>query len=718
MVSGTADTAKALLRRLVPTTMGARLVLTAALIAAISATVTLSINVALINARSDAMTRGGVATGVDRFNSFLALEGQRTAAAFTFIKDAPAFRELFEAGDGPGLRRAFGTRLLRETEASATVGIDSRGRVLFSYGPDADIAHLRAIAASRGSSETTGLIKVGGGVALVYGTPVMAADGSRPVGYVIAARLVDSEQLLERFATTMGTVTASFHEAGYLPEGIALRSASNEGSAVAFGTTDTQVVTVADLPAVDGGVAGTIELRELDPRGRRTSVVAESSLLAGVAAALIGLVLGLWLAAIMRRPISRMIGHTRRRAALAARGAETQGGHMKPEVGLPREFEELGAVIDDLVRHLDERRAELERAVREAEYAEETLGIVVNESSEAKVVIQDDAVVIANPAAAEALGTSVKELVGRSPSKALADVEIRTEDGVSIVGADLVERALDDRTTVSLTRAEGAQRWYAVDAVRHTDNHHDRLLITARDVTEERRVASIRAEIISLVGHDLRSPLTVVIGYLDLMQRSMTEAERARALDAARRNAARMADLLEDLLSATRAEELLAPSDLVPTSLSALAEEVVASLGPTHSERPLMLEQDCDPIVLGEEKRLRQVLVNLVTNAYKYSPDPDPIVVRVTCDEKSAYLAVVDHGPGIPADERAHVFERFARLHTGEGRTGVGLGLYIVSIITHNHGGTVHIEETPGGGATFIVELPLVGTMIDGEFVL
>ena len=156
----------------------------------------------------------------------------------------------------------------------------------------------------------------------------------------------------------------------------------------------------------------------------------------------------------------------------------------------------------------------------------------------------------------------------------------------------------------------------------------------------------------------------------------------------------------------------------MPTPLYALAEEVVASLAPTHNERELLLESDCDPIVLGEEKRLREVLVNLVTNAYKYSPDTEPIVVRVRCDDDNAYLEVVDHGPGIPEDDREHVFERFARLESGSTRPGVGLGLYIVNIIAHNHGGSARVEETPGGGATFVVQLPLAGAMVDGEIVL
>lgn len=706
-----------LLRRFVPSTMGARLVLTAAVIAATTTIVTLGINTVLMNAQADAWTRDEVVVVLEGFHEFLAQEGRDVAADVRRLTEAPSLRKLFASGDGPALQEQHGSRLISRDATSTTVGLDPTGRVLFSDGADVDISRLQALALAHSSEETTGMISVSGGVAFVYGRPVMAVDGSRPVGYVITARLASAERLqgIDPYA---GRITARFHEAGYRPSGITLRRGSANGAPVEFGTDDTATVVLAEVPAIDGGFAGTVVLRDLDPRGGRSSVAVESSVLAGIAAGLIGLGLGLWLAGIMRRPVGRMISHTRRRAQLAATGAEVGEGAFAQDIGLPEEFQELEAVINDLVRHLGERRAQLEQAVRDAEYAEEALGTVVDEANEAKIVIQDGVVAIANPAALKALGTTRDDLVGHSPTKSLGAIDIRTEDDTVISGPELIDRALEDRLTVSVTLRDGTQRWYEIEAVRRTDHHHDRMLVTARDITEERRVATIRAEIISLVGHDLRSPLTVVIGYLDLLQQPMKDEDRVRALDAARRNAARMADLLEDLLSATRAEELLAPSDLVPTSLTMLAEEVVSSLGPTHSERPLLLESDCDPIVLGEEKRLRQVLVNLVTNAYKYSPDPEPIVVRVRCDEKTAYLEVIDHGPGIPADERDHVFERFARLHGGESRAGIGLGLYIVSIIAHNHGGSVHVEETPGGGATFTVELPLVGTMIDGEFVL
>jgi signal transduction histidine kinase len=476
------------------------------------------------------------------------------------------------------------------------------------------------------------------------------------------------------------------------------------------------VLTGAVLAIATAAATAAIEAWLASPQA--TAWTGLAALLPVAAAILIGIGLGAWLARIIRGPVLRMVDHVKTQGYLAAEGVPYPGDDLADDRSLPIEFRELGAVVEDLLRHLNARQAELKNAIREAEYAEETLGVVVTESMEAKLVLQDGRIIVANPAAASTLGLPVSQLQDLTASEAMHGIEIRDEQGTRYDATGLLERALGEPVVVSMTEPGRPERWYSVQAVRHQGDLHNRILLTAREVTEERRLASIRAEVVSLVSHDLRSPLTVVIGYLDLLSRPMSPEDHARALDAARRNAARMADLLEDLLSATRAEELLAASELVPTPLRLLAEDVVGSLAPTHSERELLLDADCDPVVLGEERRLRQVLVNLVTNAYKYSPDPDPITVRVRCDESDAYLEVIDHGPGIPAEDRDHAFERFARLENGAGRPGVGLGLYIVNIIAHNHGGSARVEETPGGGATFVVQLPLAGMMVDDEIVL
>lgn len=476
------------------------------------------------------------------------------------------------------------------------------------------------------------------------------------------------------------------------------------------------VLTGVLVAVVSAAATLAVEMWLRTPSG--TLIAAEPALVRVLGVLVIGLVLGVALARLIRPPLVHMVEHLKAQVLEAAAGMPVADDEVAADPTLPVELREMGAFVQGLLQAQHERQAELEAAIREAEYAEEGLSIVVTESPEAKLVLQDGRIVIANPAAAFALGLPVSQLTDLTIEEAMHGLEMLDEQGTRYDADSLLARALREPLVVSMTEPGRSPRWYELVAILHARDPRNRILLTARDVTEERRLASIRAEIISLVSHDLRSPLTVVMGYLDLLQRPMSPEDHTRALDSARRNAARMADLLEDLLSATRAQELLAASELVPTPLTTLAQEVVGSLGPTHRERELLLESECDPVVLGEEKRLRQALVNLVTNAYKYSHEPDPIVVRVRCDETDALLEVVDHGPGVPEDERERVFERFERLENGVGRPGVGLGLYIVNIIAANHGGSARVEETPGGGATFVMQLPLAGHVVDGELTL
>lgn len=444
-----------------------------------------------------------------------------------------------------------------------------------------------------------------------------------------------------------------------------------------------------------------------------------SAALSGTLAIAIGVSLGVLLTRVIRKPVDYMVHHVKTRGYLAVEGAPYAPKATTYDPKLPVEFRELSAVVEDLLLHLSRRQADLKDAIAKAEYAEESLGIVVAESRAAKIVLEDGRITIANPAASVALGLGQDSLIDRTLSEGLAETAVTDEAGERIEGPALLEHALEQAATVQLSRPGQAPRWYVFQAARHPDDLHDRILISADDVTEDRRLQQIRTEIVALISHDLRSPLAVVIGYLDLLRKPLTDAERERAIDSAKRNAGRMVDLLEDLLSATRAEELLAPSALVPVDLASLAEEVVSSVAPTHPERPLTIEVVSAPVVRGEEKRLRQVLVNLVTNAFKYSPEPGPVLVRVDCEGKSAQLQVIDRGPGVPLEDRERIFERYARLAgTAPGRSGVGLGLYIVRTIAENHGGGVRVTETPGGGATFAVELPCAGVVREGRLVL
>ncbi len=223
---------------------------------------------------------------------------------------------------------------------------------------------------------------------------------------------------------------------------------------------------------------------------------------------------------------------------------------------------------------------------------------------------------------------------------------------------------------------------------------------------------------LSDASHELRTPLASIRGYAELQRTGMiaTEEERAIAVSRIEEQAARMGTLVEDLLALARLDEERAPAtDLV--ELAVLARDAVADAGSLDATREVTLDLDGDPLVLGQEAKLRQVFTNLLGNAVVHTPDGTPITVGVHVDGDFAIVDVDDAGPGVPAEVRSRIFERFHREAGGTARTrgpaGAGLGLAVVRGIVEAHGGTVVVSDAPTGGARFRVRLPLVDTSDD-----
>ncbi len=231
-------------------------------------------------------------------------------------------------------------------------------------------------------------------------------------------------------------------------------------------------------------------------------------------------------------------------------------------------------------------------------------------------------------------------------------------------------------------------------------------MLTARNVTDEHRLEALRAEIVSLVSHDLRAPLTVISGYLELLSRPIDDEARAKAYEAARTAADRMASLIGELLETTRAEQVFAPAVFEKVRLGLLAEDVAEAMR-LGSNREIVIVKRKKAEVLGDPLRLRQAIENLIGNAIKHTPDGTDVTVIVDATETHGFLAVEDCGPGVPDDARESIFERFTQLRHRAGREGLGLGLYIVRVIAESHGGSVHAESAESGGARFVLEIPL-----------
>jgi two-component system OmpR family sensor kinase len=223
-------------------------------------------------------------------------------------------------------------------------------------------------------------------------------------------------------------------------------------------------------------------------------------------------------------------------------------------------------------------------------------------------------------------------------------------------------------------------------------------------------------------SHELRTPLTTIRGFAELYRHGAAREpqETQRLLRRIEDEAQRMGMLVDDLLLLARLDQER-PLEQVPVDLRVVAADAVAAAHVVAPARPVTLEIAAGTgglIVTGDELRIRQVVSNLMTNALTYTPPATPVALRLSADVRPdggiARIDVVDHGPGLSEGHMAHAFERFYRGDTARTRgvegghsSGTGLGLAIVAALVKAHGGTVDVARTPGGGATFQVQLPL-----------
>ena len=221
-------------------------------------------------------------------------------------------------------------------------------------------------------------------------------------------------------------------------------------------------------------------------------------------------------------------------------------------------------------------------------------------------------------------------------------------------------------------------------------------------------------------SHELRTPLVSIRGYSELYRQGALPNDEAVATAMGRieSESKRMGQLVEDLLTLARIDERR-ESKLAPFNLFHLAVDASNDAYATSPDREVSLVGLTDDVaptsapVIGDESRMRQVVANLLTNAMRYTPAGTPLEIAVGVREDVpgyplSVIEVRDHGPGIHGEDRERVFERFYRTDTSRSRDtgGTGLGLSIVAAILEQHDGSVHIEETPGGGATFVISLP------------
>jgi signal transduction histidine kinase len=232
-------------------------------------------------------------------------------------------------------------------------------------------------------------------------------------------------------------------------------------------------------------------------------------------------------------------------------------------------------------------------------------------------------------------------------------------------------------------------------------------------VEELRRLSALRADFVSLVSHELRSPMAAVIGAARTLQerwRSLAPEQREAFLALIADETNRLAILIGDVLHSSQIEAGTFSYSFSDVDLGRLVEESVATASVGQDEVRVKASVSSGlPHIHGDRERLRQVLANLIENAIKYSPSGGEVEVRAQPDNGKVRISVTDRGPGIPHDQQRLIFEKFGRADVpGGSKPGTGLGLFIARSIAEAHGGTIEVRSSPDAGSTFTLTLSAV----------
>src|SRR5581483_2542054 len=232
-----------------------------------------------------------------------------------------------------------------------------------------------------------------------------------------------------------------------------------------------------------------------------------------------------------------------------------------------------------------------------------------------------------------------------------------------------------------------------------------------RRVEELARLSALRADFVSLVSHELRSPMAAVIGAARTLHdrwRLLSGAQRESFLALIADETDRLAGLVGDVLDTSRLEAGTFSYRFDDVDLARLIVEAVDAAALAQQDVPVVAAVNGTlPAIRGDRTRLRQVLGNLIDNAVKYSPEGGKVDVQAHLADGSVRIAVRDDGPGIPREQHDRIFEKFGRADVpGGSKPGSGLGLFIARSIAEAHGGTIEVSSDPPGGATFVLTLP------------
>jgi PAS domain S-box-containing protein len=248
-------------------------------------------------------------------------------------------------------------------------------------------------------------------------------------------------------------------------------------------------------------------------------------------------------------------------------------------------------------------------------------------------------------------------------------------------------------------------------ALKSPDGHLLNIIATVRDITHFREAEEIKSTFISVISHELKTPVALIKGYVSTLRRedAMWDREIVKdSLAVIEEEADRLTDLIENLLDASRLQAGALKIHLNEVDLEGLVSQTSERFRTQSDRHTISVEFPRNfPVILGDENRLEQVISNLISNAIKYSGDGGEIRISGQVLPQQVIICVSDQGPGISAGDIPHVFDRFYRaVEASKTTKGAGLGLYLARAVVEAHGGRIWVDPQPGIGARICFSLP------------
>ncbi len=355
---------------------------------------------------------------------------------------------------------------------------------------------------------------------------------------------------------------------------------------------------------------------------------------------------------------------------------------------------------DWIRREVRQTTTSLEKRALISENEKSRLESIIASIEDGVIVLDDDKkLILINRVARDAFGLDKRDLTGKPIGSVILNSDLH----------DLLEKSGD-----------GAVKYYELNIddervfnVQHTPVPHIGSAITMQDITYLKRLDQMKSEFVHTVSHDLRSPLTAVLGYTELVERvgPLTEQQH-EFIRRIQQSVQNITSLINELLDLGRLEAGF-DTRRESVQLESILQYSLGLLEPLVQQKKLQLKQEVttglSPL-RANPIRIRQMIENLVGNAIKYAPEGSVVTICAREEDRQIIFEVKDTGPGIPLADQAHIFEKFFRASNVAGTKGSGLGLAIVKNVVDSYHGRVWVESVIGQGASFFVVLPTFET--------